>query len=194
MTSPDGLAPRVGDSAPTFAGLCSDGQVRLLDNYRGQKLVLVFAHNIEDEPFREHAAALWAHKADFEAVGAAVLIVSSEPMARVRSSLNSAPFGWPVLADPERAIAHHYGLTPHTPSPRRAPHRTLWRSLRSLFRGNPSLPGDGSQDLEGDFLIGPSGTLEFVYRSPAGPRPSPETLLAAIRDLDRDPGEADSFP
>ncbi len=110
-----------------------------------------------------------------------MLLVSFEPLFRVRTYSLDDGFGWPVLADETGTAYGDYGLE-------RASLLRAWLSpktvrfyVASALRGKRiRRPVSDTSQLGGDFLIGPDGRIRFAFRStePAD-RPSVEALLAA---------------
>lgn len=112
-----------------------------------------------------------------------VLLVSFEPLSRVRGYSSDEGFGWPVLADESGAAYSDYGLE-------RASFLRAWFSprtvrfyLASALRGKRiRRPVSDTSQLGGDFLVDPAGRIVFAFRSaePAD-RPAVEAILAARR-------------
>lgn len=99
---------------------------------------------------------------------------------------NHLPF--PILVDPARDVYGAYGLG------RGSLARMYgWKAARrywQLYRENGSLnmqpATEDTQQLGGDFVIGPDGTLTYGFWG-AGPddRPSVDELIAAVRGVAR---------
>jgi hypothetical protein len=86
-----------------------------------------------------------------------------------------------VLSDPDRQSYRAYGLD-------RGPWRQIYRPATikkyvQLMRAGKRLrrPTEDTRQLGGDFVVGPDGTLRFVYR-PVAPddRPAVAEMLAAL--------------
>jgi hypothetical protein len=126
---------------------------------------------------------LWRHKDTFAELDIEVVLVSFEPLERIRWYLADAPFAWPVLLDPDRHLYKAYGF--ERTSFRRAwlSRRTLAHYLRAALKGRlPHRPVADTLQLGGDVLIDPTGTVRFVHQSrePAD-RPSVQILLDMAR-------------
>jgi len=114
-----------------------------------------------------------------------VLLVSFEPMQRVRRYSVEDGFGWPVLVDEPRQGYGRYGLG-------RASFARAWLSpkttlyyIKALLRGRkPRRPVSDTGQLGGDFLIDPGGRVVLAFRSsePAD-RPAVDQILSAMARL-----------
>jgi peroxiredoxin len=86
-----------------------------------------------------------------------------------------------VLDDPERETYRAYGLA--RGSWRKIYRPATIRKYIELMRAGMKLrrPTDDTRQLGGDFVVGPDGTLRFVYR-PVAPddRPDAAEMLAAL--------------
>lgn len=120
---------------------------------------------------------------ELDAKGAQVLVISFDPIRRVRGYCRRHRLPFRCLADEERTAfaAYHLGRASwlRTLTPRAlAPYVRLY-----VRRGGPR-PAYGGQDLRqmgGDFVVAPDGRLALAYAShdPAD-RPSSDAILAAI--------------
>lgn len=127
---------------------------------------------------------MWRIRDQLAASNVEVLLVSFEPVQRVRFFLEGVDFGWPVVVDEARDLYRAYGLE-------RGGWRQVWLSrrtvahyARSLFRGRiPRRPTGDTLQLGGDFLIDGKGIVQFVHRSiePADRPPVPQILAAIAR-------------
>jgi len=59
---------------------------------------------------RSHAAQLGRLYDDFKAANCEILLILGEPVEKTRRYADSLHLPFPVLADPERAVYHQYGL------------------------------------------------------------------------------------
>lgn len=110
-----------------------------------------------------------------------MLLVSFEPLERLRQYTIDDGFGWPVLADERRASYRLYGL-------QRASWMRAWLSPKTVFfYARAALAGkrlrqplSDTRQLGGDFLVDPKGivTLAFTSTEPAD-RPSVDQILNA---------------
>lgn len=128
---------------------------------------------------------MWRRRDEFTTAGAEILLVSFEPLERVRWYLAEAPFDFAVVADPERRWYAAFGLE-------RAAWWRAWLSpktlafyARSALRGRiPGKPRADTLQLGGDFVIDAAGVVRFARRSrePAD-RPAIDVLLEVVRSL-----------
>lgn len=112
-----------------------------------------------------------------------MLIVSFEPLERIRWYLADVDFEWPVLSDPDRAAYRAYGLERTSLARAWLSPRTLAFYVRAALHGTRlHRPTADTRQLGGDFLIDAQGVVRLARRSvePAG-RPSVEELLQVIR-------------
>lgn len=177
------LEAKIGLPAPPFSGLCADGSFRSLEDYRGGNLVLVFHRQLESRPCREHLRRLWLQRGVLARLDTSVLVVSFEPIDRIRWYLTDVEFGFPMLSDVHRHIYHSYGLgragvardlfRPHLPS-----------SLSALARHGPEPHHADAHQTGGDFVIDAAGTIRSAYRpAGAGGRPPIDELILDLRRI-----------
>lgn len=135
---------------------------------------------------------MWRRRAELESLDIHVLLVSFEPVHRVRLYQSADGPRWPVLSDESRTGYERYGLE-------RASFLRTWFSPRTtLFYVRAALRGkrlrrpvSDTRQLGGDFLIDPEGRVVFAFRSaePAD-RPSADLIIRARTGHDRfDPGQ-----
>ena len=132
---------------------------------------------------------MWRERKRLAELNTEVLLVSFEELPRVRWYLEGADFGFPVLADPERAVYHAYGLGRASLVRTWASPKTVLFYGRAILRGErPPKPVADTRQLGGDFLIDASGRVRFAHTSvePAD-RPSIERLLAAATSAATNP-------
>ncbi len=135
--------------------------------------------------------ALWRRREELRSLGIDVLLVSFEPLQRVRLYASDDGFGWPVLADESRTAYRSYGLSRASFVRTWLSPRTTLYYARALLRGTrPRRPVSDAQQLGGDFLIDPEGRIVLAFRSsePAD-RPTVGTILEA-RLRRNEPGSA----
>lgn len=102
-------APRVGDPAPDFEGVTTDGTRVALKDFRGRKLVMYF-YPMDDTPgCTMQACALRDGNAGIVARGAAILGVSTQDEASHRRFTAKYGLNFPLLADKGGAVGRAYG-------------------------------------------------------------------------------------
>jgi peroxiredoxin Q/BCP len=103
---------KLGDRAPDFDVTSSDGKRLRLEDYRGQKQLVLYFYPRDDTPvctaeacgFRDMYADLVS--ADTEVIGVSV---DDDASHRDFAAKHRVPF--PLVADPERRLAEAYGAT-----------------------------------------------------------------------------------
>ncbi len=112
------MTAAVGEPAPgfTLAGAddsAPDGGTRTytLDEYRGRPVVLVFYPG-DDTPVCTRQLTTYSNDlGSFTAAGAQVLAISPQSMAsHQRFAADQGGFGFPLLADEDKAVGTHYGV------------------------------------------------------------------------------------
>lgn len=119
---------------------------------------------------------------EFEAAGARIVAISFVKPVRLQQYLANRPWGFRVLADPDRVAYRAFGLSSATWIQMLRP-RVLASYFRLLLKGRrPSSPQEDVHQLGGDFVLDRSGRVVYEYRSrdPAD-RPSVDELLDAVR-------------
>ncbi len=143
-------------------------------------------------PCRAHLAQLRERQEELDRLGAAVVVVTFEPPARVAQFVGDEALPYPVLSDPARRAYAAFGL-------RRGRARRVWSggTVRAYLRGfraglRPRLPHGDLAQLGGDFVLDPAGRIVFAHRGeePAD-RPAVDDILAAVRRAVRTAREGD---
>lgn len=106
------MALQVGDEAPSFDVTSSDGKRLRLEEYRGKKVVVLYFYpkdntrvcTAEACGFRDMYEELMAK--DIEIIGVSI---DSDASHRGFAEKHRIPF--PLVADPEKALARRYGAT-----------------------------------------------------------------------------------
>lgn len=121
------LAP--GATAPTFTLADADGAPISLEDYRGRRVVVYFypkaatpGCTTEACDFRDSLPAL-------AAAGYAVIGVSPDSVAEIRAFSDAEQLTFPLLADPDAAVARAWGAW----GPKTVGGRTFDGVLRSTF-------------------------------------------------------------
>ena len=104
-----GAAPRIGDAAPDFSGVTTDGTPVRLKDFRGRKLVLYFYPRDDTPVCTKQACSLRDHNAEIAARGAAILGVSTQDEASHRRFTEKHRLNFPLLADEDGAVGRAYG-------------------------------------------------------------------------------------
>ena len=101
---------KVGDIAPDFTGLSTDGSPLSLADFRGKKLVIYF-YPMDDTPgCTKQACSLRDANAEIVAKGAAILGVSAQGVESHRKFTEKYRLNFPLLADTGQVVAKAYGV------------------------------------------------------------------------------------
>ncbi|CAB4867040.1 unannotated protein [freshwater metagenome] len=143
-----------GDKAPEFTLVGTGGTTYSLASYRGQAVVLVFYPGDDTPVCTKQLNSYNNDLAQFEQVGAQVLAISAQDVASHNKFSDKHGFQFPLLADPDKAVAGLYG----TLGPLGFPRRSV-------------------------FVIDAQGMIRYVHRAIAGLtyRPVSE-LVEAVRN------------
>ena len=143
----------VGDAAPDFVLPGTGDRSHRLSDHRGKVVVLVFYPGDNTAVCTRQLNAYNDELAQFEGLGADVLAVSPQGVPSHEDFSARHGFGFPLLADTDKAVAGAYGAL--------GPLGFVRRSV---------------------FVIDAAGTIRWLHRAIAGVtyRPASE-LLAAVR-------------
>lgn len=110
----------VGDRAPAFRLSGTGGTEYALEDYAGQPLVLVFYPG-DDTPVCTKQLNTYNNRLDqFTNLGAQVLAISAQDMVSHERFSAKHGFAFPLLADPDKAVAGAYGTLGPIGFPRRS--------------------------------------------------------------------------
>jgi thioredoxin-dependent peroxiredoxin len=98
------------DTAPDFELPDQDGRAVKLSNFRGTPVVLYFYPKADTPGCTTQACGVRDHQADYASVGAPVLGVSPDPVAKVKKFHDKYDLNFPLLADADHAVAEAYGV------------------------------------------------------------------------------------
>lgn len=103
------MAPRIGDPAPGFSGVSTDGGPLSLQDFRGRKVVLYF-YPMDDTPgCAAQACSLRDHNHEIVARGAAIIGVAARSQASHRRFTEKYKLNFPLLVDTDQKVARAYG-------------------------------------------------------------------------------------
>jgi peroxiredoxin len=115
------MAIAVGDQAPAFTLPGTGGRSYSLSDYRGKPVVLVFYPGDETPVCTKQLNTYNDDMSAFNDVGAQVLAISAQDVAsHERFSAKHGGFGFPLLADTDKAVAGRYGTLGPLGFPRRS--------------------------------------------------------------------------
>ena len=146
------MAISVGDQAPDFTLPGTGGTSVSLSTFRGQPVVLVFYPGDDTPVCTKQLNSYNNELSAFAGVGAQVLAISAQDVASHEQFSAKHGFGFPLLADVDKAVAGLYG----TVGPLGFPRRSV-------------------------FVIDSTGVIRYAHRAIAGLTFRPvEELVAAI--------------
>ena len=114
------MAISVGDTAPDFTLPATGGSSVSLSSFRGQPVVLVFYPGDDTPVCTKQLNSYNNELSAFDGVGAQVLAISSQDIASHESFSSKHGFGFPLLADTDKAVASQYGTVGPLGFPRRS--------------------------------------------------------------------------
>jgi peroxiredoxin Q/BCP len=149
-----------GTTAPDFELADQDGQPVKLSDLRGGPVVLYFYPKADTPGCTTQACSVRDHAADYARLGATVLGVSPDPVAKVAKFHSKYDLDFKLLADPDHAVAERYGVWVE----KSMYGRTYWGNSRTTFI------------IDRDGLV--AGVLPKV-----SPKTHDDKVLAALADL-----------
>ena len=185
------LPPQVGDPAPDFRLLDSDGrEVALSEFWRERPALVVFWRHFGCGCGLDRAARLRDEYDDYVSAGASVVIVGQGEPERAASYAERYELPCPVLLDPDERVYAAFGLVEGRPSQLLfdAPEE-FWSHSREIGiefqrqrreQGRPLV--NNPWLLPGEFVIGQDGIIRLAYRYQyCEDFPNPLVLTTAIR-------------
>jgi thioredoxin-dependent peroxiredoxin len=149
-----------GQTAPDFELPDQNGDSVRLSDFRGQTVVLYFYPKADTPGCTTQACGLRDSIAAFNHIGAIVLGVSPDPVARVKKFHDGQGLNFTLLADVDHAACDRYGVWVEKTNYG----RTYWGTQRSTF------------------VIDSSGTVVHVIEK-ASPKTHAADVLGALEDL-----------
>jgi peroxiredoxin Q/BCP len=110
----------VGDRAPEFTLSGNGGTKHSLAEFRGQPVVLVFYPGDDTPVCTKQLNSYNNDLAEFEQVGAQILAISAQDIASHDRFAGKHGLKFPLLADPDKAVAGAYGTLGPLGFPRRS--------------------------------------------------------------------------
>jgi peroxiredoxin Q/BCP len=102
--------PRVGDIAPDFELMGTDGPFRLAE-HRGERVVLLFYPGDETPVCTKQFCSTRDRADDLSALDATVVGISGQDVESHEKFTSHHGLTVPLLADPDKAVARSYGVT-----------------------------------------------------------------------------------
>ena len=109
-----------GDKAPDFTLMGTGGSTHSLAEFHGQPVVLVFYPGDDTPVCTKQLNTYNNDLSEFEQVGAQVLAISAQDVASHDKFAGKHGFKFPLLADPDKAVAALYGTLGPLGFPRRS--------------------------------------------------------------------------
>ena len=110
----------VGDPAPAFTLTGVGGAQHSLSDYAGKPVVLVFYPGDDTPVCTKQLNSYNNELSEFDDVGAQVLAISAQDLASKEKFQTKHGFKFPLLADPDKAVAALYGTLGPIGFPRRS--------------------------------------------------------------------------
>ncbi len=152
--------PTPGDRAPAFTLTADDGRTVRLSDLRGRPVVVYFYPKDDTPGCTKEACSFRDAWEDVQATGAAVFGVSPDGVASHQRFRAKFELPFPLLADPDHAVAEAYGA---------------W--------GEKSMYGRKYEGIRRTtFLIDGAGIVRRVFEK-VKPEGHAQEVLAAIRQL-----------
>ncbi len=99
-----------GDQAPDFTLPDQDGNPVELSELHGRPVVVYFYPKADTPGCTTQACGVRDHRADYAKVGAVVLGISPDPVAKVKKFHDKQALNFQLLADEGHAVAESYGV------------------------------------------------------------------------------------
>ncbi|MGQ9919719.1 MAG: thioredoxin-dependent thiol peroxidase [Desulfobacca sp.] len=99
-----------GDPAPAFALLDQDGNTVRLADFQGKKVLLFFYPKAMTSGCTKQACSVRDARTDLAALGVVALGISPDPVALQKKFDAKHSLGFPLLSDPDHAVATAYGV------------------------------------------------------------------------------------
>ncbi len=110
----------VGDRAPDFTLPGTSGTSHSLAEFRGRPVVIVFYPGDDTPVCTKQLNSYNNDLVEFEQVGAQILAISAQDVASHDRFADRHGFRFPLLADPDKAVAGAYGTLGPLGFPRRS--------------------------------------------------------------------------
>jgi len=173
-----GRALQAGDQAPVFTLDDPEGQpVSSAELLAQGPLVISFYRGVWCPYCNLELQALQETLPQFAALGASLVAISPQVAANSRKSQRQKKLGFPILGDPENAVAAAFGLRFTLPGYLVDLYKMLKNDLPA-FNGDPSwtLP------MPARYVIARDGTIVYAEVNPDYTlRPEPASMLPVLR-------------
>jgi peroxiredoxin Q/BCP len=99
-----------GHEAPDFELPDESGRIVKLSDYRGTPVVVYFYPKADTPGCTTQACGVRDHQSDYAAVGATVLGISPDSVAKVKRFHDNQGLNFRLLADEDHSVAESYGV------------------------------------------------------------------------------------
>src|SRR5271170_3364470 len=107
----DSKIPVVGSPAPAFKLSASGGKTISLDDFAGEKAVVLYFYPKADTPgCTKEACGFRDALSDYDNANVAVLGISPDPVEDVTAFAQKFHLNFPLLADADHAVAQRFGV------------------------------------------------------------------------------------
>jgi peroxiredoxin Q/BCP len=143
-TAPAPTPVAAGSKAPAFDLESSTGQRIKLADFAGKQSVVLYFYPKADTPgCTKQACGFRDAIASYKKAKVPVLGISPDPVAKVKKFADKFQLNFPLLADPDHAVADNYGV---------------WGEKRFMGRKYMGV-------LRTTFVIGPDGKVRQVFQN-----------------------------
>jgi peroxiredoxin Q/BCP len=153
-----------GDKAPDFTLPDQHGRPVALADFSGSPVVVYFYPKADTPGCTTQACGVRDHRGDYDAIGAAVVGISPDPVAKVKKFHDKQGLNFALLADEDHAVAEAYGVWVE----KSMYGRTYWGNERTTF------------------VIDGEGRVASVLRK-VKPAEHDKLVLAALAELPANP-------
>lgn len=145
----------IGDQAPDFELLSDENQSVQLSDFVGQRVVLFFYPRADTPGCTRQACGFRDNYAKVEANGATVLGISPDKPAALSKWKAKEAFPYPLLSDPEHAVADLYGVWGEK--------KMYGRVYQGIIRSHFVIDADGNiEDIQ--FKVSPKNSVERALK------------------------------
>jgi len=100
-----------GERAPAFSGVTADGETISLDDFRGQRPLILYFYPRDNTPgCTKEACSFRDHQGEIEAAGGAIVGVSMDSQDAHRKFIADHQLNFPLLSDRDATICKAYGV------------------------------------------------------------------------------------
>jgi len=147
-----------GDRAPDFTLRDQDGNAVSLSDHAGSRLIIYFYPKAFTPGCTTQACDFRDNHQAFDQAGYRIVGISPDPVERLRSYRDEHHLPFPVLSDPDHAVAAAYGA---------------WGVKKNYGKEYAGI-------IRSTFMIGPDGTVEKAWRNVKATGHA-ERVLAAVK-------------